>query len=44
MVILLGLAVAAVAKWGRRSDYFRTGRGTDDLALDLRATEADHAR
>ena len=44
VVILLGLAVAAVAKWGRRSDYFRTGRGTDDLALDLRATEADHAR
>jgi amino acid transporter len=41
VVIALGLVVAAVAKWGRRSDYFRTGRGTDDLNLDLSTPEAD---
>jgi hypothetical protein len=30
--------------WGRRSEYFRTGQGTDDLTLDLQTPEADRVR
>ncbi|QHC24208.1 APC family permease [Streptomyces sp. GS7] len=33
--VLLGLAVAAWAKWVRRAPYFRTGRGTDADAISL---------
>ncbi|WP_052864539.1 APC family permease [Streptomyces niger] len=35
LIIASGLAVAARAKWGRRSPYFVTGRGTDAEAIDL---------
>ncbi|MDT7671698.1 MAG: hypothetical protein QOC74_4481 [Pseudonocardiales bacterium] len=44
VVLGLGLVAAAVAKWGRRSEYFRTGQGTDDLTLDLQTPEADRVR
>ena len=29
VLVVSGAVMAAVARWGRRSDYFRTGRGTD---------------
>ncbi|MEU3841310.1 APC family permease [Streptomyces sp. NPDC028635] len=35
MMIASGCAAAAWAKWGRRSPYFRTGRGTDADAPEL---------
>lgn len=37
LMIGSGLLVAAWAKWGRRSEYFVTGHGTDADALDLSA-------
>jgi len=43
VVLALGLVAAAVAKWGRRSDYFRTGQGTDESMLELRPAEVDRA-
>ncbi|MEV5610698.1 APC family permease [Streptomyces sp. NPDC052225] len=38
-IIVSGLVMAAVAKYGRRSPYFTTGRGTDADALTLAAPE-----
>ncbi|MBO1332074.1 APC family permease [Streptomyces sp. VRA16 Mangrove soil] len=38
-IVVSGLAMAAVAKYGRRSPYFTSGRGTDADALPLTATE-----
>ncbi|MFJ4713725.1 APC family permease [Streptomyces sp. NPDC088785] len=38
-ILLSGLAMAAVAKYHRRSPYFVTGRGTDADAVPLAATE-----
>lgn len=35
VIVLAGLAMAAVAKYVRRSPYFSTGRGTDAEALTL---------
>ncbi|MET8980000.1 APC family permease [Streptomyces sp. NPDC004539] len=35
LIVLSGLVMAAVAKYGRRSPYFTTGRGTDAEALTL---------
>ncbi|WP_407548461.1 APC family permease [Streptomyces sp. Pv4-95] len=35
LFVLVGLGVAAWAKWVRRSPYFRTGRGTDADAIAL---------
>ncbi|WP_342781569.1 APC family permease [Streptomyces piniterrae] len=35
LFVLLGLAVAAWAKWVRRAPYFRTGHGTDADAITL---------
>jgi hypothetical protein len=29
VLVTSGAVMAAVARWGRRSSYFRTGRGTD---------------
>jgi len=43
VVLAAGLVAAAVAKWGRRSAYFRTGRGTDETTLELRPVEVDGA-
>ncbi|SEM50565.1 APC family permease [Streptacidiphilus jiangxiensis] len=39
LIIVTGLVAAAWAKWGRRSAYFTTGRGTD--ADSLPALDAD---
>ncbi|MDX6585397.1 MAG: hypothetical protein QOI10_4581 [Solirubrobacterales bacterium] len=41
IVLGLGPVAAAVARWGRRSEYFRTGQGTDEVTMDLRTSEAD---
>ena len=41
LMVLSGVAVAAWAKWVRKSDYFAGGRATDADAPDLLATEAD---
>ncbi|CAL9645725.1 hypothetical protein SUDANB2_06464 [Streptomyces sp. enrichment culture] len=35
VIVLAGLAMAAVAKYVRRSPYFSTGHGTDAEALSL---------
>ena len=35
VIVLAGLGMAAVAKCGRRSPYFATGRGTDAEAISL---------
>lgn len=38
VLVLAGVVMAAVARWGRRSEYFRTGRGTDADAVALTGT------
>lgn len=40
-IVVSGLAMAAVAKYGRRSPYFRTGRGTDADAVELAGPTAN---
>ncbi len=35
LMVLSGVAVAAWAKWVRKSDYFTSGRATDADAADL---------
>lgn len=37
-MVVTGFAAGAWAKWGRKSPYFETGRGTDGDASDLLAT------
>ncbi|MGW2560342.1 APC family permease [Streptomyces sp. NPDC001514] len=39
IMIVSGIVAAAWAKWGRKSPYFRTGRGTDADAVHLLTTE-----
>ncbi|WP_370115193.1 APC family permease [Streptacidiphilus sp. MAP12-33] len=43
LIIVSGLAAAAWAKWGRRSAYFTTGRGTDADALPGTLSPSGHA-
>ncbi|MFD7291750.1 APC family permease [Streptomyces sp. NPDC059897] len=40
-IVVSGLVMAAVAKYGRRSPYFRTGRGTDADAVELAGPTAN---
>ncbi|MFF3492251.1 APC family permease [Streptomyces sp. NPDC002795] len=40
-IVASGFVMAAVAKYGRRSPYFRTGRGTDADAVELAGPTAN---